>query len=165
MASLYDLTGEWLEAQQFVEECESDDERANALEYLLQTESSIEEKFGNITRMVRNLTAEGEALKAEEKRLEKRRKGCEASVERLKGYLYDSMKALSLKKFKTGIGTWSIQVNPISVTILDADKVPAKYHIPQPDKIDRAAIKKDHDETGEIIDGTDISQGESLRFR
>lgn len=164
MASLYDLTGEWQRFQSCLEMYD-DEEINDVYAQIDQLEVSIEEKVGNITRMIRNLTAEGDALRDEEKRLAKRREVCENSVERLKGYLFDNMKAMKVNKFKTGIGTWSIQANPLSVTVLDADKVPEKYHIKQPDKIDRAAIREDHLETGEIVDGVDITQGESLRFR
>lgn len=164
MASLYDLTAGWQWFQTRLETCD-DAELEEVYEQLDQLQLSIDEKITNITRMVRNVSADAEALKAEEKRLAERRKACENTVKRLREYLYDSMKGLGLKKFKTSIGTWSIATNPISVTVLDVDKVPAKYHIPQPDTIDKAAIRRDHEATGEIVDGVDITQGEGLRFR
>lgn len=77
------------------------------------------------------------------------------------------MKATGKKKFKTDLFTFGIQKNPPSVIIPDVDAVPIDYMIPQPMKVDTAAVKEylktlKEDET---CDWASLEQGESLRIR
>jgi hypothetical protein len=48
--------------------------------------------------------------------------------------------------------------------ILDESLVPAEFKIPQPDKIDKKAIK-DAIENGQAIEGAEIVINESVRIR
>ena len=75
------------------------------------------------------------------------------------------MELTGTKKLKTSIGNWSIQKNPLSVSAVDVEKVPARFLIEQPPKVDRRAILEEFKQTGELFDGVTITQGESVRFR
>ena len=61
----------------------------------------IEEKADNIACLIKNLTAEIEAIKAEEEKLAKRRKSKEKHVEYLKAYLSDKLIETGLTNIET----------------------------------------------------------------
>ena len=58
---------------------------------------------------------------------------------------------MNLTDIQTGIGKWRVQMNPYSCQIIDEADVPAEFHIPQPDKIDKAAILRQFKATGELL--------------
>lgn len=165
MANLYTLANEYGDLISALEAAEDEAEAAEIWNRLDALEGSITDKAEAYARIVRNKQAEAEALKAEKQRLEKLQKAAERTSENLKSRLLDAMQRLNVGEIQTGIGKWKIQTNPYSVTVLDESAVPDEFRIPQPDKIDQKGILKHFRETGEILDGTEITRSESLRFR
>lgn len=165
MANLYTLANEYGDLISALEAAEDEAEAAEIWNRLDALEGSITDKAEAYARIVRNKQAEAEALKAEKQRLEKLQKAAERISENLKSRLLDAMQRLNVGEIQTGIGKWKIQTNPYSVTVLDEAAVPEEFRIPQPDKIDQKGILKHFRETGEILDGTEITRSESLRFR
>lgn len=85
---LYDLTNNYRELQMMIE----DGVDPSALEDTLQAiEESIQDKAQNIALLIRNLEADTEAIKLEEKRLADRRRAVENNCKSLKDYLYQQM--------------------------------------------------------------------------
>ena len=68
---------------------------------------------------------------------------------------------------ETEIGTLSIAKSPISVEIVDEDKIPGKFKkVIQETKIDKTAIKDYFKETGEVIEGVKIlTENTNLRVK
>jgi len=75
------------------------------------------------------------------------------------------MRANGMKTLETPIGKWAIRRSPLSVEIVNADAIPREYRIPQPDRIDKTAIKSAYTKDGEIVPGAEIRQDDCLMFR
>ncbi|MEX0417829.1 siphovirus Gp157 family protein [Bacillus sp. C30] len=158
---LYDLTNNYRELQMMIE----DGVDPSALEDTLQAiEESIQDKAQNIALLIKNLEADTEAIKLEEKRLSDRRRVIENNCKNLRDYLYQQMTLLEVKRIKGTIVTVGIQKNPASLDIAEDAVVPPEYMVPQPAKIDKksllAAVKE-----GMKWDGITLTQGENVRIR
>lgn len=161
---LYELTGEYIQLMQMLEDASAEDE-AEIMAAMEAVTDDIEDKADAYARIMKNLLADVDALDVEEKRLKARRTALENRVDRLKSAIQNAMELTGAKKLKTSIGNWSIQKNPLSVSAVDVEKVPARFLIEQPPKVDRRAILEEFKQTGELFDGVTITQGESVRFR
>ena len=122
-------------------------------------------KADNYAKIIKSKEAESKAYHEEAERLDKKSKSAANVAKRLKEVMLDAMKLTNTTSIPTSIGRWYTQSNPWSCEILDADKVPAEYHVPQPDKIDKASMLKRFKETGEIVDGVEFRQELGVRFR
>jgi hypothetical protein len=111
------------------------------------------------------VSAEAQAFRDEAKRLTKKAVAGENLVERLKQAVLENMKVTGHKKIPTSIGAWSTQLNPMSCDVTDPDKIPERFHVKQPDKIDKAAMIREHKATGEVFDGAEFVQTVGIRFR
>lgn len=158
--NLYELTGAY---QYLQDQIENGDEQS--IESLDIVSCDLEQAYDGYAKLMRNLAAEAEAMREEEKRLAEKRRAIEKGIDRLKEAVYTAMTITGQTKVKTSIGTWGIQKNPFSVKVYNASKVPERFLIPQPPTIDRAAILAEFKETGEVFDGVEIAQGEGVRFR
>ena len=165
MATLYKLTDEYTDLLARLESAEDDAETEAIWQEMDTLEDDIVEKAEAYARILRNKQAEVEAFKAEKERLASCQKVAENVVERLKAQLLVSMQRMNLTKIQTGIGNWRVQMNPYSCQIIDEADVPVEFHIPQPDKIDKAAILRQFKETGELLPGVEIAQTVGIRFR
>ena len=110
------------------------------------------------------MTAEAEAIKAEEQRLYQRRKALDSSAARLKEYMQHEMQHAGLEKTKDAQFTVALQNNPPSVRVLDDTMIPPTYWIEQEPKLDKRRILDDL-KAGGAVDGVEIEQGKSLRIR
>ena len=158
------LTGEYIQLMQMLEDASAEDE-AEIVAAMEAVTDDIEDKADAYARIMKNLLADVDALDVEEKRLKARRTALENRVDRLKSAIQNAMELTGAKKLKTSIGNWSIQKNPLSVSAVDVEKVPARFLIEQPPKVDRRAILEEFKQTGELFDGVTITQSESVRFR
>ncbi|CDQ22620.1 siphovirus Gp157 family protein [Halobacillus karajensis] len=159
MASLYELHGNYLELQQMIEDGHE------GLEDTLQSiEDAIPVKLENTARIIRNLEAENEMYKAEEKRLADRRKSNENSIKRLKEGIQMVMESSGNKKVKTPLFSFGIQNNPPSVHVTDDTAIPKDFFIPVDPKLDKKMILKLLKE-GNQVPGAELKQSESLRIR
>lgn len=162
MANIYELTSDFLKVQELIESGEYDFETLqNTLECI---DYEIEQKADGYARVIKNITAEIEGIKAEETRLSEKRKALENSVTRLKKSLETAMIQTDKRNFKTALFSFNIQKSSPSVNITDDKKVPDEYKIPQPDKIDNKAIIQALKD-GAKFDWAELKQGESLRIR
>lgn len=165
MSSLYQLTSEYEELIDALEDAQNEDEAAAVLAKLDELSGAIENKAEVYARIIKSKQAEAEALKAEADRLTGKRKCAENAADRLKTRLLTVMQETGRTEIPTAIGKWRIQANPLSCEITDESKLPRKYFIPQPDKIDKAAMLRDYKATGELIDGATFEQKQGLRFK
>ena len=164
MANLYELTNDYYDLMREYEFSE-DDQRAEVLQRIYGLQDTISDKAEAYARIIRNLKADAEAYKAEAQRLTAKQRAAESAIDGLKSRLLDAMNAIGADEIKTTIGKWRVQMNPASCQVIDDSAVPAEYHIPQPDKIDRNSILKHFKTTGELLPGVEITQTAGIRFR
>ena len=160
---LYELTGEYIQLMQMLEDASVEDEAeiAAAMEAIAD---DIEEKADAYARIMKNLLGDVDALEQEEKRLKARRTALENRVDRLKTAIQNAMQLTGTKKLKTSIGNWGIQNNPPSVRIINQEAIPAEYWKQSAPQLDRRALLEDMKQ-GLIVDGCELQQTESIRFR
>lgn len=160
--NLYELTGAALHLQGMLEDGDIDTQTfQDTMESLT---FDIEEKADNYARIIKNIASDIDGFKAEEKRLAEHRRALESRVTLLKSNLEQSMIQLDKKSFKTSFFSFNIQKNPAALKIVDEEKIPKMFYIPQPDKLDTAALKEAI-KNGDIIEGAVLESGESLRIR
>lgn len=162
MATLYELVETMKNLEAIAAEGEIDDQCLQDTWESLEGE--FEDKADAYAKVMRNLKGDIELLKKEEARLEARKKSLEKNIDRMMNQLLESMKECNKTKFKTAMFSFNVAKNPESVVIVNEDKVPKKFLIPQPAKINKTAIK-------EFINGggkctyAHLEQGESLRIK
>lgn len=163
--SLYNITNKFVELMDKAQDGELTEEEYNQLGEELAIE--LQNKSANIIGYIKNSEIFLDAIKAEEKRLSDMRKMGECKLEKFKGYVKENMSRLNLKEIPTELGKLSISRNPMSVEIENEDEIPNEFKKEITTiKIDKTAIKKHFQETGEIIPGTIIVDDKtSLRIK
>ena len=162
MASLYELTGDYLRAYDLIDTEEYDEDML--MEILEELNDDIEVKAEGYAKVMKNLSAEAEALKKEEERLYARRKAKENAVSRMKKSLQEAMEATGKTKFKTELFSFNIQANAPSVMLhKDPVEIPAEYQ-KVTIEADKTAIKEAL-KRGEQLDFASLEQSASLRIR
>lgn len=130
---------------------------------LQNIDEQIETKADNIGKVLRELEGQIETIKAEEKRLQEKRKIIENKKENLKKYLKDQMEILDKKKIKTDLFSFNISKNRASLKIIDETKIPEYYFT-----VTRTPRKQDilqAYQAGKLTEGIELEQTESLRIR
>ena len=165
MASLYEISAEYAAFLEAYESASCEEEATEILQSLVDIHGSLEEKAENYAKLIKNVEADAKAYKDESDRLDKKAKVAKNFAERLKGAMLDAMKLTDTKEIPTSIGKWKTQLNPMSCDVTDPDKVPERFHVKQPDKIDKAAMIREHKATGEMFEGAEFKQDLGVRFR
>lgn len=160
---LYELTADLLTLQEMLEDTVDDQCLLDTLEGV---QGEYEIKLEAYCKVIKNIEADMEALKAEAKRLTDRRKVLEGNVERLKKAMYDSMKATGTDKVKGQIFTVAIQRN--------GGKLPVIVDVPTedlPDELVKVVESPDLEAIGKLLEGGESKyahfgeRGESLRIK
>lgn len=140
---LYELAEQWDDVYNMMEDGETDEQVI--FDTLESIEGEIEDKADNYAKMIRNLQASVDVLKAEEERLYQRRKSTENHIQRLKDNLQANLEFIGKTKFKTDLFSFSVAKNggkqPLSITD-NLDEIPGKYLIPQPPKVNNDAVRE-----------------------
>nr|DAZ15524.1 MAG TPA: resistance protein [Caudoviricetes sp.] len=140
---LYELTEQWDAVFNMMEDGETDEQVI--FDTLESIEGEIEDKADNYAKMIRNLQASVDVLKAEEERLYQRRKSTENHIQRLKDNLQANLEFIGKTKFKTDLFSFYVAKNggkqPLSITD-NLDEIPGKYLIPQPPKVNNDAVRE-----------------------
>ena len=122
-----------------------------------------DEKINSYCEIINQFKADVKSIKDEISRLTERKDNCENAIERMKSALDEFMKASGKTKEKTDKFTIYYR-NTQSVNILDEDKLPDEYLIPQPPKIDKKAISAAI-KGGEKVDGAELVTKSSINIR
>lgn len=127
----------------------------------------IEEKADGYAKIISGMKYDIEALKAEEERINARRKALEQRSKWLKDNLEANMREMGKLKFKTELFSFSIQKNGgLQPLVIDGvlEDIPGKFLIPQPPVPNNEAIRKMLAERQ--VDWAHLEpRGESLRIR
>ena len=152
---LYTITNAIIEAQHET----VDTEQLDALQIAFQDKSIA------CACVIKNLSAEVNAIESELKRLQDLKATRQNNVDRLKAYILANMKAAGLSKVENGVHSLRIAQSPLSITVTDEASVPVEFKIEEVNvKIDRQAIAEQIKRSGEIPEGIQATQGEHLRI-
>lgn len=161
--TLYELTGQFKELLEMIENGEVDPESLkDTLEGL---EGEIEVKADGYAKVIKELEGQAVMLKTEGDRLSNKRTSIENNVKAMKESLQAAMLATGKTKFKTDLFSFGIQKNPARLVIDNPNEVPERYLVPQDPKINTTAIKTFISDTGITPTYAHLEQGESLRIR
>ena len=161
---LYELTADIMQLQDMLEN-EVEDEQV-LLDTLEGVQWEYDFKLEQCAKVVRNLEADMEAIKSEVDRLNNKRKLLNNNIDRLKKYMFKSMKATGTDKVKGNVLTVAIQKNGGKLPlILDVDV----SELPD----DLVVIKEsaDNDKLRELLDAGNCEyahygeRGENLRIK
>lgn len=163
--SLYDIDNAILDV---IERGFSFDEQTGEVFFtaddLERLEAMKADKMDSIAVFIKNLCAEADALKAEEKALSDRRKQKERKAEKLKEYVLTSLMNDDVKRFETLHGRFSTRKS--SRCIIDsADLVPDDYKRTETVvKVDAMAVKKAI-KAGKDVPGAFVTENYTLQLK
>lgn len=163
MSRLYELTSDLLLLQEMLEDNIDDQCLLDTLEGV---QGEYEIKLEAYCKVIKNLEADMDALKAEAKRLTDKRKVLENNVDRLKKAMFDSMKATGTDKVKGALFTVAIQRNGGKLpVIVDVDTSEL------PDELVKVVESPDLEAIGKLLEAGECKyahfgeRGESLRIK
>ncbi|KXA10154.1 siphovirus Gp157 family protein [Finegoldia magna] len=159
--NLFELTENYVK---FFTEFDNADEITDEMQEMANNLNvEIEEKCDNYAKMIKNLEADVEAYKNQEKIFNEKRKSAENKVKWLKQNLQASMELQGRKKVKTDLFSFNIQKNAPSLEIRDENNIDDSYYVIER-KLNKRELLNDIKE-GLIVDGVELKQSESLRIR
>ena len=161
MATLYEITGDYLKLLDMAEELDEEVFR-DTLEGI---EGELEIKADGYAKVIAELENREEGLDREIKRLSERKKAIGTNIARIKGNLEATMIATGKKKFKTDLFSFGIQKNPPRL-VLDKgiEDIPLEFYIVQDPVADKEKIKEEL-KAGEKFDFAHLEQDEKLRIK
>ena len=120
MPTMYELTADYKTVLEMMYDTEIDPQAIT--DTLESITAEIEIKAENTAIIINELTAEAAKIKAEEQRLNTRRKVYESRIANLKQGLFDAMKLTGKTKFKTDLFSFNITKNGGKIpVIVDVD--------------------------------------------
>lgn len=174
MANIYELTGQFLQLLDMLEDEEVDEQVI--MDTLESVDYEIEDNADGYAKIIKALEADVDGIQKENDRLTSRKKTYENRIKWLKQNLEMCMRATGKKKFTTDLFSFNIQKNggKRKLTIdVDVENIPEEYRIKQPDAVNGDKLREYLKENG--FEGQDGSlncewchlepQGESLRIR
>lgn len=162
---LYQLTDAYAELAALLDECESEEEAAQLWAQMDEVGASIAEKADNYARYLRNKQAEVDGLEKEIARLQKRKRSAENRIDQLREHMRFAMGVAGATEIRTAIGKWTVRKNAPRVEVLNESEVAPEFFEPQPPKLMKSRLQQHWKDTGEIPDGCDVVQRESVQFR
>lgn len=162
---LYELTDAYAELAALLDECESEEEAAQLWAQMDEIGASIAEKADNYARFLRNKQAEADGLDKEIARLQKRKRSAENQIEQIREHMKFAMGVAGATEIRTALGKWTVRKNAPRVEVLDESEVAPEFFEPQPPKLMKSRLQQHWKDTGEIPDGCDVVQSESVQFR
>lgn len=174
MSRLYDIADQFKELFDRYDDMIDTEEAAEDIEQawfdtLEGIEGEFECKAESVAQYIKELNAEAEAIKAEEKKLSARRKAKENAAIRMKDYLKSCMETMNLKKVETAKAKISIRNNAPTLKIdNEAEFIMAleatgrhdllKYSAPEIKKTDIKNLIK----SGETFTGARLESSQSV---
>lgn len=160
--SLYQLSGNYLQALDFLTDPEVDLPLEVINDTLEALGGELEDKAVNVTKFLRNMEAVADAIKEAEESMAKRRKALENRVKWMKDYLKNNMEYSGISKIECPFFKLSIQKNPTAVNIFDEAAIPEQFKEQVIScKINKTAIKEAI-KSGEAVKGAELTNGTRL---
>jgi cell division septum initiation protein DivIVA len=157
MSNLYQLTNDFMEIVNQLEEMELDSEVLQ--DTLDSLQAPIEEKVENIVKYMKSLEALADAKKLEAKRLSDSASSDLKKVEWFKNYMADNLKKANITKLQAGIFSlgWRKGTEVVQV---DVNKLPMEYHKQTYVPMTKTELKYLIKEEGKEIPGVSIVRNE-----
>lgn len=123
----------------------------------------VGEKLEDYCKIIRQFEADKEAFKNEKERLAEKQKRAENAILRLKTAVKNYMTVTGKDKVKCG--NFDVKVSRSqAVNLINEDVIPATYRVAQPDKIDKAGIRKAL-LAGETVEGAELTENENISIK
>lgn len=146
---LYEIKNEYIELLESIEYDAETGEMINA-DRVEEIEGEFKDKAEAIACYIKDLEAEAEAIKAEQKKRMAKATAKLNKAEYLKGYLKDTMLALEMNKFETDKCEVKFRKSQ-SVNILNEELIPMDFKKEEITyKVDKTAIKNFIKDGGEV---------------
>lgn len=164
--TLYELSDEYKRLLELASEID-EDQQQTFLDTLESLDGDLDDKADSYAKVIRNLEADLEDVKAEIDRLSKIKSVVNNNITSMKKRLQTAMIEAGRPKIKTALFSFNIQKNPAKVAMDETDigKIPLEYLTVQMPTINKTAIR---DALKAGVDLTGIAhfeQDESLRIR
>lgn len=118
---------------------------------------ALQQKSSNIIAYYQEQNALLNAIDEQIRRLQDYKKSTKNKIDNYKDYVKNNMNILGIDKIQTELGTISIANSPLSVEIVDVDKIPDEYKkVVTEINVDKNKIKDNFKSTGEVVDGVMI---------
>jgi hypothetical protein len=153
MGSLYELTTQFLQFKNWLEENDLDDQAA--MDTLEALQMPLEEKVENIVKYMRTLEALADAKKLEAKRLSESASADLKKVEWFKSYMADNLKKAGITKLQAGVFALGFRKGS-EVIQVDETLLPDEYWIDVPTPLGKKELKDRVKLNGETIPGVSI---------
>lgn len=160
--TLYELTNEYKRLYDMAEEM--DLSPCDLKDTLDGMDEELSEKADGYGKVIRQMEADSDAIDAEIKRLQGRKKTIKSNIDRMKSFLKIAIEEAGKKEICGELFKFKIRKNPPKLEILNESLVPKEFRIPQPDKIDKRAIMNEIRASGPV-DWAEIVREESLQMR
>ena len=131
-----------------------------AQEKLEKLQMDRREKLRNIAFVALNASADAKAYEEQKKKFAAREKAAKATVEWAKATLAAELGGKKMKEAEFSISYRKSE----AVEVADEAAVPDEFRIPQPDKIDRAALKAAL-KNGAVISGAQIVERQNIQIK
>lgn len=131
-----------------------------APEKLAALQMDKHEKLRNIAFVALNAAADAKAYEEQEKKFAARKRSAKATVEWAKATLARELAGQKMKEPEFAISYRKSE----AVEVADEAAVPDEFRIPQPDKIDRAALKAAL-KNGAVIAGAQIVERQNIQIK
>jgi len=165
MASIYEITDDFLRIQEMMEDPELDPQTlADTLEAI---EGELEVKAENYAKVMKNLEGDIVAIKAEIDRLTAKKRAIENNIKNMKATLQSVMEVTGKTKFKTDLFSFGIQKNAPSVVVDEQyiENIPEEYLKFREPEINKTAIKDAINNGVDLSGIAHLEQSQSLRIR
>lgn len=157
--TLYEMTSAAMELYDLLGAEEIDEDTVNdTLEAM-----GVGQKLEDYCKVIRQFEADAESFKAEKERFIAKQRRAENAVQRLKSAVKAYM--IATGKTKEQCGVFDVKVSQSkAVNILDESVIPEAWRVPQPDKIDKAGLRKAL-MAGEAITGVELTVNENISIK
>lgn len=153
--SLYQLSGNYLQALDFLTDPELDLPIEAVNDTLESLTGELEDKAVNVAKFLRNMEVTALAIKAAEEAME-------ARVKWMKDYLKGNMEHTGISKIECPFFKLSIQKNPAAVNVTNENAIPEQFKEQVITwKIDKTAIKETL-KKGVAVPGAELVKGTRL---
>lgn len=157
--TLYEFTAAAAELYALLGADEIDEQTAeNTLEAM-----GVGEKLEDYCKVIRQFEADAAAFKAEKDRFAEKQKRAENAVLRLKNAIQNYMTVTGKEKVQCGVFDVKVSHSK-AVSITNEDVIPAIYRVAQPDKIDKASLRKAL-LAGEVVEGAEITVNDNINIK
>lgn len=123
----------------------------------------VQDKLEAYAKVIKQLKADAEMLKAEKMKLAEKQARAEKAVDRLYSAIIEFMHATGAEKTSAGVFTFRISRSS-SVVVDDLSKIPKQFISYAEPKVDKTAVKKAI-ASGEAVEGCRLEEKEGVQIK